>query len=67
MPYIQPINTLTNIWACFIIRNTLVDSGNTKSTHEIHNINTYTAMKELKHKIRLGFGPVGLWNVAVES
>lgn len=45
---------------CFIIRNTLVDLVNTKSTPKIHNINTYTAIKTLKHKIRLGIGPVGL-------
>lgn len=44
---------------CFIIHNT-VDLVNTKSTHKIHNINTYTAIQELKHKIRLGIGPVGL-------
>lgn len=67
MPYIQPTNTLTNIWVCFIIHNTLVDLVNTKSTQKIHNINTYTAIKELEHKIRLGIGPVEPWNVAAEN
>lgn len=52
---------------CFIIHNTLVDLVNTKSTQKIHNINTYTAIKELEHKIRLGIGPVEPWNVAAEN